>query len=238
MVEVIPAILEKEFTEIEKKIRLVEGLVNWVQIDIADNTLVPNITFLDPDPFKKFLLGTMGIPDQVRDDLRINFELHMMVKDPLMYLERFAKAGFKRFFAHVEGDFVPEYIEKCYQLGVEVGLAIDGPTDFERIHKYMDNLDCILVMAIEAGESGRPFREDTVEKIKKIREVDFEIPIAVDGAMNDVNAAKVVAAGATRINSNSFIFNAPDIKGAIEKLKNLTVIASEAKQSLTINDQF
>ncbi|MBI5452816.1 hypothetical protein HY945_05115, partial [Candidatus Gottesmanbacteria bacterium] len=86
------------------------------------------------------------------------------------------------------------------------------------------------------GESGRPFREDTVDKIKRIREVDLEIPIAVDGAMNDVNAKKVVTAGATRINSNSFIFGADDIKGAIEILKNITVIASKAKQSVTIND--
>lgn len=222
MVEVIPAILEKDFPEIEKKIRLIEGLVEWVQIDIADNTLVPNTTFLDPELFKKFLLDNKGIPGQARDDINVNFELHMMVKDPLMYLERFAKAGFQRFFAHVEGDFAPEYIEKCYQLGVEVGLAIDGPTDFEKIHNYMDDIDAVLVMAIEAGESGRPFRDDTVEKIKKIRAVDFEIPIAVDGAMNDVNAAKVVAAGATRINSNSFIFNSADVKMAIETLKALS----------------
>ncbi len=208
MIEIIPAILEKEFSEIEKKIRLVESLVNWVQIDIADNTLVPNTTFLDPTPFS-------GL------NTSLQLELHMMVKDPLMYLERFTKAGFKRFFAHVEGDFIEEYIGKCLKLGVEVGLAIDGPTDFGRIHKYIDDIDCILVMAIEAGESGRPFREDTIDKIKKIREADLEIPIAVDGAMDGVNAAKVVAAGATRINSNSYIFGHPDVKIAVEKLRNL-----------------
>ncbi|MBI3379368.1 hypothetical protein HY029_01275 [Candidatus Gottesmanbacteria bacterium] len=219
MVEVIPAILEIDFPEIEKKVHMVEGLVNWVQIDIADGTLVPNTTFIDPTSFTNLKTS-------------IQLELHMMVKDPLRYLVNFHKAGFKRFFAHVEGDFVAEYIEKCFQLGVEVGLAIDGPTDFEKIHKYMDDIDCILVMAIQAGESGRPFREDTVEKIKKIRDVDFEIPIAVDGAMNDVNAAKVISAGATRINSNSFIFSATDVKMAIEKLKNISVIASEAKQSI------
>lgn len=220
MAEVIPAILEKEFPEIEKKIRLVAGLVSWVQIDIADNTLVPNTTFLDPKPFREFISDPNGIPRQTRD-LTVNFELHMMVKDPLRYLENFAKAGFKRFYTHVEGDFVPEYIEKCWQLGVEAGLAIDGPTDFPRIHRYMDDIDCILVMAIEAGFSGRPFREDTILKIKKIRAADFEIPIAVDGAMNDANAAKVVAAGATRINSNSYIFGAPDVKIAVEKLRSI-----------------
>ena len=208
MIEVIPAILEKDFPEIERKIHLVEGLVEWVQVDIADNSLVPNTTFLDPEPFKKL-------------QTKLNLELHMMVKDPLMYLERFTASGFKRFFAHVEGNFVDEYIAKCYQLGVEVGLAIDGPTPFSSIESYLDNIDLVLVMAIDAGFSGRPYRSDTIEKIKRIREVDIEIPIAVDGAMNEENAKKVITAGATRINSNSFIFASNDVKIAIETLKNV-----------------
>ncbi len=231
MTEIIPAILENNFSEIEKKIHIVEGLVEWIQIDLLDGTLMPNTTFADPNPFATF-------------QTPVKLELHLMVKDPLRYLSRFAKAGFKRFFAHVEGDYVDEYIEECNRLGVEVGLAIDGPTDFDlpagrqekSLHQYMDNLDAVLVMAIDAGFSGRPFREDTIEKIRKIRKVDFEIPIAVDGAMNDVNAEKVIKAGATRINSNSYIFNSEDVKIAIEKLRNIDVIASEAKQSVIIND--
>ena len=182
--------------------------MEWVQIDIADESLVANSTFLDATKFA-------GLKTPVK------FELHMMVKDPLRYLENFYKAGFKRFFAHVEGDFVEDYIATCYKLGVEIGLAIDGPTPFESIQNYLDNIDAVLVMAIEAGESGRPFREDTVDKIKKIREIDFEIPIAVDGNMNEENARKVVTAGATRICSNSYIFQAQDIKTAIETLRNL-----------------
>lgn len=210
MIEVIPAILEKEFSEIEKKIHQVDGLVDWVQIDIADNTLVPNTTFLDTEPFRKFTKP-------------LNFELHMMVKDPLRYLEKFARVGFRRFFAHVECDFVEDYIAKCFELGVEVGLAIDGPTPFEKIHKYLDDIDCVLVMAIKAGFSGMTFRDDTVEKIKKIREVDFEMPIAVDGAMNLENAKKVVVAGATRINSNSYLFDGEEalLKERIAGLQNL-----------------
>lgn len=216
MIQVIPAILEKEFTEIEKKIHLVEGLVTWVQIDIADNTLVSNSTFLDPVPFKK-LTATYSHPENIG----INLELHLMVKDPLRYLERFAGAGFKRFYAHIEGDFVEDYIAGCYKLGVEVGLAIDGPTPLTKVYEYIDNIDCLLVMAIEAGESGRPYLEETADRIKKLRELDFEIPIAVDGAMDAVNAKKVIAAGATRINSNSFIFSGPSVEERINTLKNL-----------------
>jgi ribulose-phosphate 3-epimerase len=273
MLEIIPAILEQNFSEIEKKIHLVEGLVDWVQIDIADNTLVPNTTFLDPEQFipliknirhpeqchPEFISGSHETLKQVQGDRSVNFELHLMVSDPLKYLSNFAKAGFKRFYAHIEGEHIEEYIEECNRLDVEIGLAIDGPTPFnppdngscrsaapapfhrltrrgpfagaprqrathnsspvsKDLYQYLDNIDCILVMAIEAGASGRPFREDTIEKIRKIRECDLEIPIAVDGAMNDINTAKVVAAGATRINSNSYIFNSLDVKEAIKKL--------------------
>ena len=208
MAEVIPAILEKDFSKIEKKIHLVERLVSWVQIDIADNTLVRNTTFLDPSPF-----ASLKTP--------LKLELHMMVRDPLVYLEGFIKAGFKRFFAHVEGDHTQEYIEQCLKYDAQVGLAIDGPTPVSKIQKYLVDIDAVLVMAIEAGESGRPFREDTVEKIKKIREADFEMPISVDGAMNVENAKKVIAAGATRICSNSYIFGSEDVKVAIGELKSL-----------------
>ncbi|MDX1373320.1 MAG: hypothetical protein R3321_12665, partial [Nitrososphaeraceae archaeon] len=178
MAEVIPAILEKEFPPIQDKLSKVENLVDWVQIDIADGELVDNKTFLDPTPFKDL-------------DTSLNFELHMMVKDPLRYLERYAQAGFMRFFAHVEGDFVEEFINKCYQLGVEAGLAIDGPTKLDKIKPYLDNLDCVLVMAIKSGFSGQPYREDTTEKIAQIRKIDLTLPIAVDGAMNLDNAKKV-----------------------------------------------
>lgn len=136
MVEVIPAILENNFAEIEKKIRSVENFVKWVQIDLLDGTLIDNNTFSDPAPFSKL-------------ETPLNLELHLMVKDPLRYLESFANAGFKRFYAHVEGDFVSEYINKCYQLGVAAGLAIDGPTPYEKLHPFLDSIDCVLVMAIE-----------------------------------------------------------------------------------------
>lgn len=208
MIEVIPAILENDFTEIEKKVHAVEKLVTWVQIDIADGTLVPNTTFLDPDPFAKITTP-------------LKFELHLMVNNPLKYVENFAKVGFKRFYAHIEGDAVEEYIELGYKLGLEVGLAIDGPSAFEKIHEYIDNLDGVLVMAIDAGFSGRPFREDTMDKIKQIRAIDIDIPITVDGAMNLTNAEKVVNAGATRINSNSYLFQSNDIAQAIDSLRQL-----------------
>jgi ribulose-phosphate 3-epimerase len=208
MPQVIPAILENDFPAIESKIRRIEGLVEWAQIDVLDGTLMPNTNFSDPTPFSS--LKTV-----------LKLEAHLMVKDPLRYAERFAAVRFKRLYAHIEGDFVDEYIAKCYQLGVQVGLAIDGPTPLEKIKPYIDNIDAVLVLAIEAGFSGKPFRPETVDRIRQLKEWEFDLPIAVDGAMDDVNAAKVVEAGATMICSNSYLFKEQDVSVPIEKLKNL-----------------
>lgn len=208
MIEVIPAILETDFAEIERKMLMVEEKVDWVQIDIADGILVPNTVLLQPLLFQKI-------------DTALDKELHMMVKDPLRFLTPFATVGFKRFFAHIEADYVDEYIQKCHELGCEAGVAIDGPTPVAGLTPFIEKVDAVLVMAIEAGFSGRPYREDTAEKISRIRQIDADIPIAVDGAMNDVNAKKVIAAGATRINSNSYIFGSVDVGKRIEILRNL-----------------
>lgn len=208
MAEVIPAILENNFLEIEKKIRQVEKLVKWVQIDIADNTLVPNTTFLDPSPFK--VLKTPVL-----------FEVHMMVSDPLKYMKQYVDSGFKRVIAHIEANNIDEFLSKAEEMNVEVGLAIDGPTPLERIKKYLEDIDVVLVMAIEAGFSGKPYREETSERIRVLKDWLFDLPIAVDGAMNLENATKVVEAGALRINSNSYIFQASNISDAIESLRRL-----------------
>lgn len=213
MVEVIPAILEKDFGEIEKKIKLVEKLVSWVQIDIADGLLVPNTTFLYTSAFK----------DLARE---INLEAHLMVKEPVKFVDQFADAGFKRIYAHIEADKVEDFLAAAFKKNIEVGLAIDGPTPYEKIESYLDNIDGVLVMAIKAGFSGEPYREDTADKIKKIKEAFFDLPVCVDGAMNLSNAQKVVSAGATKINSNSYIFKSADIKKAIEDLQNLYPIST------------
>ena len=208
MVEVIPSILEKEFSEIKNKIRAVEGLVEWAQIDIADGILVPNTTFYDPEAFKKL-------------KTRVKLEAHMMVQDPVKYLKPLSEAGFKRFYAHIESGKAEDFIAEAYKYDCQVGLAIDGPTPYEKIKPYLDNIDAVLVMTIDAGFSGKPFREDTVAKIEKIREAFFDLPIACDGAMDNINAARVVAKGANIICSNSYLFKAPDIKANIEILRNL-----------------
>jgi len=207
MIDVIPGILEKEWPRIEEKINLVKGYSEWVQIDVADNTLVPNETMLKFDQFVQF------------DHL--SFEAHLMVSHPEKYMKPLADAGFRRVIAHVECQDPREFLKQAEFEEVEVGLAIDGATELEVIEPFLEEIDVVLVMTIEAGFSGQELMMETIEKIKTIHQNYPDLPIEVDGGINDKTAKVVKDAGATRLVSTSFLFKDPSgIAHAIEQLKN------------------
>ncbi|MBP9719021.1 MAG: hypothetical protein KBD46_00995 [Candidatus Levybacteria bacterium] len=212
--EIIPGILEKEWEEIEKKIEISRAFAQVIHIDILDGKFADNHTFLDPAPFKKY-------------SSEILFEVHMMVENPIQYLQPFADAGFKRFLGHVEQmKDVPEFVAKA-QLYGEVGLAIDGPTPLEKMHVSYEDLDSLLVMTIKAGFSGQSFDPAHLEKVKKARQASLrgdqlrEFPIEVDGGINDLTILEAKKAGATRFITTSFLFGAEDPKKQYETLQNL-----------------
>lgn len=213
MVEVIPGILEKEWAAIERKLTLVAPHVSWVQIDVADNTLVPNTTFLD---FAKFV--QLDKLDQSLSHLSL--EAHLMVANPEKYVKPLCDAGFKRLIAHIEAHDPRLFLDAAQYEHVEVGVAIDGPTELEQAEPFLGEVDTVLVMTIEAGFSGQAFMTETVEKIKLIHQNFPDLPIEVDGGINDKTAKIAVDAGATRLVSTSYLYKDPaNIARAIERLK-------------------
>jgi ribulose-phosphate 3-epimerase len=211
MIDVIPGILEKEWAPIEERLLLVAPHVDWVQIDIADNTLVPNTTFLD---FEKFSPTHL-----LRELQHISLEAHLMVANPEKYIKPLADAGFKRLIAHVESHDPRAFLEAATYEHIEVGIAIDGPTELDQVEPFLDQVDVVLVMTIEAGFSGQEFMIDTLEKIKTIHQNFPDLPIEIDGGVNDKTGKIAREAGATRLVSTSYLFKNPDgIASAIETL--------------------
>ena len=218
MFEIIPGILEKEWSEIERKIELVRTFAKTVHIDIIDGKFAlasppasprgeqggPNTTFLDPLPFKEF-----------STDLFL--ELHMMVENPIQYLKPFADAGFKRFIGHVE--MMPDQVEFVAQAQLlgEVGLAIDGATNLDAIKVPHNDLDEILIMTIKAGQSGQTFNPEYLKKVEALS----GLVIGVDGGINDKTIVLAKNAGATRFVANSFIFNSQDPQKQYEMLSGI-----------------
>jgi len=207
-IKIIPGILEKDFEEIEKKVSAVSLYVDTIQIDLCDGKLVPNTTFSDPEPFKEI------IKDKV-------FELHMMVSEPGGIVEDWIASGFKRIVGHIEGITEPmSFLHKVKELGVEVGLGIDFSTKLSTIEGYLDYLDFVLVMTVEAGYSGQVFKDQSLEKIRKLRQMRPNLDIEVDGGMNIETMLAAKDAGANLFVSTGYIFNG-DVKENIEKLKSI-----------------
>lgn len=208
MSELIPGILEKDFLEIEKKLQIIKPFSRRVHIDILDGKFSESVSFNDPTPFAKY-----------KDDFFM--EVHFMVENPVEYVKPFAQAGFKRFLGHVEQmKEVEEFIAEGQIFG-EVGLALDLQTPISFISVPFDDLDCVLLMSVKAGKSGQEFSPQVLEKIRDLRN-KTQIPIEIDGGINEQTIIDAKAEGAQRFVATSFIFKSQDPMEAYEKLLSLS----------------
>lgn len=193
MFEIIPGILEKDWPEIENKIQLVQNFSRTIHIDILDGKFVPNTSFLDPKPFARYTKNFI-------------FEVHLMVEEPINYLEAFAACGFRRFLGQIEQmSNQQDFVAKAETLG-EVGLALDVSTPLESLKVDYEDLDCIMLMSVKAGFSGQEFRPDVLGKVKQIKDC-FPIPVEIDGGINDQTITKALKAGVDRFVTTSFLFS-------------------------------
>lgn len=198
MLEVIPGILEKTWEEVEQKITLLSPFAKALHVDIIDGKFAPNLTILDPAPFAKYKNQFL-------------LEAHLMVENPIDYVDDYVDAGFRRLLGHIEGMEDPyEYIERCKELEVETGLALDGPTSVEELFDYIDDVDCLhFYVSDKVGFAGPPMMPERLEKVKAMR-ARTNLPIEVDGGVKDHTIKLAKEAGATRFVATSFISASPD----------------------------
>lgn len=208
MFEIIPGILEQEWSEIERKLEIIKPFSRTVHIDILDGKFANNLTFLDPEPFKKYSKDFF-------------FELHMMVENPISYVAPWSRAGFKRFIGHIEKmPDISAFIEEGKKYG-EVGIAIDGPTAIDFSALPLENVDCVLVYTSEkAGHSGPPFDASRLEKVRTIRQKTQAV-IEVDGGINEETILLAKNAGANCFVSTSYLFDTNNFAEQYKKLHSL-----------------
>ncbi len=203
---IIPAILEKNWEEIEKKLEICREFATNVHIDFIDGKFTNNTSYLEFDNFKKY-------------SEYFNLEAHLMVEEPFDYLGKLADAGFKTFLGHVEkmSDQV-EFVARGEELG-EVGLAIDVDSSINEIKVPVDDLDRILLMSVKAGKSGQTFNPHIEGKIKKLRN-KYLGKIEIDGGINDETFVIAKNAGVNAFCVTSYLFNNDPI-GNFRRLEEL-----------------
>lgn len=198
MIEIIPAILTDNVTDLTDKLaRLDEAVdvneanIKRVQIDIIDGVFADNKT-IDPG-------NMVGI------DTNLSLDFHLMVKNPIKWIEKCGNVGADRIIGQIEMmENQTEFVEKVQETGLYVGLAIDLDTPVSKLNPMiLTNVDLILVMAVKAGWGGQKFEEKVLSKISELDEIRSRdktpFKICVDGGETEEVIGKTHFAGADEI---------------------------------------
>lgn len=217
MIKVAPSILSADFVNLERDIRkLKECGADYVHIDVMDGLFVPNIS--------------IGIPvvSAIRKITDLTLDVHLMIQQPIRYVEQFCDAGADILTIHAEADTV-ENNQKALRMirekGVRAAVSVKPGTPISALEPYVDLMDMILVMTVEPGFGGQKFMEDMMEKVRALRKLmDVRmsgVELEVDGGVNLDTGKICVDAGANVLVAGSALFKAPDTAAFIDGLHKL-----------------
>ena len=229
--EIIPAILPKDFNELERKLALLKDayLISnkkgkpIVQIDICDGNFVPAQTwpYSEGDSLEQLLVFS--------DDF--DFEIDLMVQNPKAVIPNWQKIGVKRIVLHIESlvnQPLSELFENSDMLSSQFGFAINIQTSMKGLEQYIRDADFFQFMGISRiGYQGEKFNRGVLRKIKAFHKENPDVLISVDGGVDLGNSKDLITAGTSRLVVGSAIFadnDAEEIAEAIQKFRNLSAI--------------
>ncbi len=208
MINVYPAILEHTVAEIQHKVNVVKPYCKTIHLDVMDGEFVPNTTVNEPEV----------LADLQWDHVTVS--LHLMIKNPLFYLKKWAFPQVESMIIHYEAsNNLAEEIKLIKQLGKQAVVAINPHTPTYAVTAYLDQLTAVLIMGVEPGFSTQAFNADVLNKIVYLHALKPELSIMVDGGVNGTTKDSIIKAGATVLCANSFLFKATDLSKAIEVLR-------------------
>ncbi|OGY79268.1 MAG: hypothetical protein A3B74_00230 [Candidatus Kerfeldbacteria bacterium RIFCSPHIGHO2_02_FULL_42_14] len=205
MTKIIPGILEKDFSEIQKKVQLVKPHVDRVHIDILDGTFVPYESFCNPAELRT---------------LPITLELHLMIQRPEFVIRKWgALPNVDRLIVHLETvSNAQEILHLIHKTGKQAGFAVNPESRIPTLQNPLRETDMMLIMGVDPGQSGQPMLPDSVEKLKEACKLFPEKVVSFDGGVRIENVRVIREAGASEIVVNSALFHAPDIAEALQYL--------------------
>ncbi|MBR3761058.1 MAG: ribulose-phosphate 3-epimerase [Ruminococcus sp.] len=211
------SVLSADMLNLKEEIKRIETSgIEMLHFDVMDGIFVDNISY--------------GLPvlEQVRKTTNLILDVHLMITDPLRYVNRFAECGADYISFHIESESdTSETLRTIRKSGVKTALAIKPATPAEAVFEYLDQLDMVLVMTVEPGFGGQSFIPETVEKIriirKKINSMELDIRVEVDGGINDSTSGIVLNAGADTLVSGSYLFKSENMGEAARKLRCLGI---------------
>ena len=206
-IKIAPSVLAADYANLETELKKCAA-AQYIHLDVMDGHFVPNISIGAP------------VIKSLRNITEIPFDVHLMISEPLRYVEDFADAGADIICFHIESESDTEKtVNKILECGCRAAIAIKPGTPASAVLPYLSRLSMVLVMTVEPGFGGQSFMEDMMPKIKEIRAAAPDIDIEVDGGVNPKTIKTAASAGANVFVAGSAVFKSEDPAKTIEMLK-------------------
>jgi len=215
VIEIVPSILNCDFTNLKEPIMLVEEAgADMLHLDIMDGHFVPNISF------------GPRVVNSIRGITKLPLDVHLMIDNPDRFIPVFSRAGANIITVHLEACInLEEEIRAIKEEGLEVGVSLNPETPVEPLLEYLTEIDMALLMTVEPGFSGQKFISSVLPKIAKLRNYllrnRLDVDIEVDGGIDLETAQWVIDNGANILVAGEYIFGSADPGKAIEDLRKL-----------------
>ena len=213
MMILAPSILAADFKELGKEIRTIEeNGAQYLHFDVMDGMFVPSISF------------GMPVLESIRSATNLVCDAHLMVTEPIRYVEAFAKAGADLITVHLEAcEDIDATLEKIRACGCKVGVSICPETPVISVKNLLEKVDMVLIMSVHPGFGGQAFIPESLDKIRQLKAmIDAEnvsVDIQVDGGIYTHNVEQVIEAGANIIVAGSAVFKGDTANNTKEMLE-------------------
>ncbi len=206
------SILSEDFFDIQKTLKKINSSdVDFIHLDIMDGVFVPNISF-----------GPAFVKN-LRPRTKKFFDVHLMLKNPLPYIDAFVDGGADEITVHVEAKNTLKCLKKIKNNGVKCGVVVKPKTNAKKLLKYLPFVDYVMVMTVEPGFGGQKFMESQLRKISQISDMiqksNRKIRLEVDGGINFETAKLALKNGVDTLVVGSFLFKQKNFNETISKLK-------------------
>jgi ribulose-phosphate 3-epimerase len=212
-IQIAPSILSADLLRLEEQVKLVaEQGADMIHVDIMDGHFVPNLTF-GPN--------VVAALKRITD---LPLDVHLMVENPDLCLEKFVEAGASVLTVHQETcTHLHRTIQAIHDMGIKAGVSLNPATSLVTVENVMEDLDLILIMTVNPGFGGQKFIPQSLNKIAKARKMiektGKDIFLEVDGGVNPETVEIIVKSGADVLVAGNSIFGQTDIVKAFHELR-------------------